>query len=258
MEDKMKGVIIPQAEPFYFPGGKTGCLLIHGLTGSPTDMRPFGEYLAGQGYSVLGVRLMGHATQPEDLIRARWRDWLAGVEDGWHLLKNGVEQVFVIGLSLGGVLSFLFASRFPVSGVVAMSTPFELPKDPRLRFIKIISRFKPFLPKENVDDRDPVAYKSHVSYPAFPVRAIAELQELLLEMQGSLSKISVPVLLMHSRGDRMIPSDHPTSIFDRLGTEEKRLIWVTDRGHNIALEPNRAEVFDVAAQFIQEVSKANS
>jgi carboxylesterase len=53
----MDPFIIPSAEPFYFPGGKTGCLLVHGFTGSPKEMRWMGEYLAGQGYTVLGVRL---------------------------------------------------------------------------------------------------------------------------------------------------------------------------------------------------------
>jgi len=41
-----------------------------------------GEYLAKRGYTVLGIRLFAHATQPDDMLRARWWDWLAAVEDG--------------------------------------------------------------------------------------------------------------------------------------------------------------------------------
>ena len=80
--------IIPGAEPFFFPGGSTGCLLVHGFTGTPKEMRAMGEYLHQRGFSVLGVRLTGHATRPEDLQRARWQDWLLSVEDGWQLLKG--------------------------------------------------------------------------------------------------------------------------------------------------------------------------
>ena len=69
--------IIPTAEPFFFPGDRTGCLLVHGFTGTPKEMRWLGEYLADLGFSALGVRLVGHATQVEDLIRTCWRDWLA-------------------------------------------------------------------------------------------------------------------------------------------------------------------------------------
>ena len=94
-------MIISTAEPFYFPGNKTGCLLVHGFTGSPKEMRWMGEYLANEGYSVLGIRLAGHATQPEDMMRMHWQDWLASVEDGYYLLKDQVDHIFLVGLSMG-------------------------------------------------------------------------------------------------------------------------------------------------------------
>ena len=121
--------IIPSAEPFFFPGGSTGVLLVHGFTGAPKEMRWMGEYLAQKGFSVLGVRLAGHATQPEDILRVHWQDWLTSVEDGYHLLKGVASNIVIGGLSLGGVLSLIFASRFEVAGVIAMSTIFELPPD---------------------------------------------------------------------------------------------------------------------------------
>jgi len=42
-------MIIPTAEPFYFPGNKIGCLLVHGFTGTPKEMRWMGEYLGSSG-----------------------------------------------------------------------------------------------------------------------------------------------------------------------------------------------------------------
>ena len=70
--------IIPSAEPFFFPGSKTGILLIHGFTGTPKEMRWMGEYLhQKQHLTVLGIRLSGHATQPEDMLRSSYTDWLA-------------------------------------------------------------------------------------------------------------------------------------------------------------------------------------
>ena len=119
-------MIIPSAEPFYFPGNKTGCLLVHGFTGAPKEMRWMGEYLAEEGFSVLGVRLAGHATKPEDMIRTRYTDWMHSVEDGYHLLKGTVDRVFLIGLSMGGALSLLMASKLDVSGVFVMSAPYGL------------------------------------------------------------------------------------------------------------------------------------
>ena len=143
--------IIPTAEPFFFPGGPTGVLLVHGFTGAPKEMRWMGEYLAKQGYTVLGVRLAGHATQPADMLRVTWQDWLTSVEDGWHLLRGAADQVFVAGLSMGGTLALLLASQVEVAGVIAMSTPYEMSPDPRLRFIKWLRWIYPSAPKGQSD-----------------------------------------------------------------------------------------------------------
>ena len=51
--------IMPGAEPFYFSGDRTGCLLIHGFTGTPNEMRWLGTQLSTAGHTVLGVRLAG-------------------------------------------------------------------------------------------------------------------------------------------------------------------------------------------------------
>lgn len=40
----------------------------------PGEMRPLEEYLAETGFTVLGIRLAGHATHPNDLKRRRWID----------------------------------------------------------------------------------------------------------------------------------------------------------------------------------------
>ena len=87
--------IITTAEPFLLPGSKTGCLLIHGFTGAPKEMRWMGDYLSQQRYSVLGIRLAGHATRPEDMIRSRSVDWIASVEDGYQLLRGLADHILL-------------------------------------------------------------------------------------------------------------------------------------------------------------------
>ena len=94
--------IIPTAEPFFFPGdrSKPACLLIHGFTGTPKEMRWMGEFLNERGYTCLGVRLAGHATVPEDMIRSNWTDWSASVEDGYSTLRSITVNLFLVGLSM--------------------------------------------------------------------------------------------------------------------------------------------------------------
>jgi esterase/lipase len=44
------------------------------------------------------------------MIRSNWQDWLLSVEDGYNLLRSCTEQVFLFGLSMGGVLSLTAAA----------------------------------------------------------------------------------------------------------------------------------------------------
>ncbi len=186
--------IIPTAEPFFLPGdpSKPACLLIHGFTGTPKEMRWMGDYLNGQGYTCLGIRLSGHATRPKDMVRSRWTDWTASVEDGYNLLRGVTDRVFLVGLSMGGVLSLLMSTRLDVCGVVAMSTPFELPVKHPAWQIRLLSYFKTYMPKTKEEPGagwfDKEAFKEHISYPLNPIRSAAELQIMLGRMRSGFAE----------------------------------------------------------------------
>jgi len=199
--------IIPTAESFFFPAStKVGVLLVHGFTGTPKEMRLMGEHLHQKhGFTVLGVRLSGHATRPEDMLRSEYTDWLASVEDGYHQLCGAAQSIYIMGLSMGGILSLTMAASLPVKGVVTMSTPYKLPDDPRLRHIEWLSKMIQFMPKSTnepgSDWFDKAAWKEHTSYPQNPLHGISELNKLLSLMRASLAQITAPVLMIHSRDD---------------------------------------------------------
>ena len=110
-------------DPFFFEGGATGCLLIHGFSGSPPEMRPMGEYLAEKGLTVLGVRLAGHGVTPEDMASTRWRDWVGSAKEGLQELQVRCELVFVAGLSMGGLITLHLSAHHPLAGIIVMSAP---------------------------------------------------------------------------------------------------------------------------------------
>ena len=245
-------MIIQSAEPFLYPGNEIGCLLIHGFTGTPKEMRWMGEYLAEQGYSVLGIRLAGHSTKIDDLDHTFWQDWTASVEDGYHLLKGMCKDVFVMGLSLGGVLALHHAAHFPVTGVVGMSTPYELPPDPRRRFIQPLSMFFRSVPKGPPDWHNQDAAEDHIDYPAYPTKGIVQLDALISEFRSTLSDVKVPVLLIHSHTDKGVAPENMNRIYDALGSEDKSKLWLDDSGHVITREPERDIVFKTVAEFLEQ------
>jgi carboxylesterase len=248
------------AEPFFFLGdrSKPACLLIHGFTGTPKEMRWMGEYLNEQGHTCLGVRLTGHATHAEDMIRSRYTDWMASVEDAYHLLRGASDDIFLVGLSMGGILSLLMSTRLDVRGVVAMSTPYKLPDDPRLKYIELISKFITYMPKGTGDTGwfDADALKGHISYPQNPVRSLAELNKMLGEMRAALPKIDVPVLLIHSKDDKYVDPENLEWNYAALKkAPDKTKLYITGSGHVVTRDAMRQQVFESVLEFIQRVGE---
>jgi len=251
--------IIPTTEAFFFPGNEIGCLLVHGFTGTPKEMRWLGEYLNKQGFTVLGVRLAGHATRPEDMIRTNYTDWLASLEDGYQLLSGAAERVYLMGLSMGGVLSLTAASYLPVRGVVAMSTPYKLLDDWRLGYTETLSKIQAYVPKsKEAPDAswfDKQAFKDHIAYPQNPVRSVGELNKLRAKMRTVLPQVKVPVLLIHSHDDPYVWRESMPSIYAELGSADKQMLWIEKSGHVITRDAQRETVFRAAADFVKRLER---
>ncbi len=245
-------MLVKNAEPFYFPGNETGCLLIHGFTGAPTEMRPLGEYLAAQGYSVLGVRLTGHGTRIEDMNRVTWEDWSNSVLDGWYLLRPNTKRVFIIGLSMGGVLTLYHSSFLPAAGLVSMSTPYQI-DDPRRKFLPLLSKVMPYADKGESDWQDENAVEDHFSYDKYPTKALLQLTRLLEEMRKALPQVNAPALLIHSRKDIGVPLVNLEKIYRAIATPEnsKKKIILEHSGHVVTRDKDKDLVFRAIHDFIQ-------
>lgn len=250
--------ILKGGEPFFFPGDSVGCLLVHGFTATPEEMRWLGEHLSMEGRTVLGVRLFAHATDVRDMPRARWQDWMASVEDGYHLIKDTCSKIVLLGLSTGGALCICLAQHFPANGIVIMSTPHELPSDPRIQLLRPIIRplsiIYQFNPKGPPDFFDPEAGKARVQYVHYPLRSVPELDYLFSKMREVLPQLKIPALFIHSKDDRFVPPDHMNANFDLLGSTDKSKVLVEGSNHNITCDAAREQVFAAASDFVNRVS----
>ena len=220
-----------------------------------------GEYLNQQGYTCLGIRLAGHATRPEDMIRSRYTDWIASVEDGYHLLCGVTDKIFLVGLSMGGILSLLMSTQLDVRGVIAMSTPARLPTDYPIWLLKLVSLVIRYRPKTRETPGsgwfDKSAYADHISYSKNPVRSSAELKKLILEMHVALPKVNVPILLLHSKDDTYVVSEHMEHIYAGLvNAQAKTKLYITGSGHVLPRDAARQQVFQSALEFIQRIESS--
>lgn len=249
--------IIPTGEPYFWPGGSTGCLLIHGFTCTPRVLRPVGEFLRQQGHTVLGIRLPGHATGIENLMQTRYQDWLASVEDGWHLLQGHTERVFAVGFSLGGSLSLLLASKFPVAGIVTLACLYDLPSKLAKSLGPLIVPLSKVWPKRKKEKGGwviPEREKDYLAYNYNPVHQAWELILLLKKLRAAVPYIHTPTLIIHSKDDGYVRPYQAEKLYEQLGSEDKELIWIEGSGHIITRDGDPSQLFKPIAAFIERIS----
>ncbi|MEQ1711012.1 MAG: alpha/beta fold hydrolase [Hyphomicrobium sp.] len=92
-------------------GKRIGVLLIHGLCGSPAEMRFIANGLQRAGYDVECPELAGHGGTAERLAASSWQDWYRSAEEAFDALESRCDEVVVGGLSTGAVLALMLAAN---------------------------------------------------------------------------------------------------------------------------------------------------
>jgi len=244
--------VMPGAEPFFFAGNRTGCLLSHGFMGTPNEMRELGAHLHAQGFTVLGARLAGHGTTVQEMNRTTWQDWYASLEVAWDELDAGCDEVFVVGLSLGAALTLHLAAHKPVAGVAVMGAP-VLSSAFQRAVVGLGGRLLPVLPKLGGSGlRDPVAKSQHLTYPRIPMRASVSMIQLVQVAHADLSAITAPILLMQGRQDRVVSTRNMSYIYEHVGSTDKEMVWLDRSDHIVTEDYDRQEVFERLGEWIRQ------
>ncbi len=242
--------VIPGAEPFFQAGGNTGVLLCHGFTGNPGSLRPWAEHLAGAGLSVSLPRLPGHGTTWQELARTRWEDWYAEVDRSFSDLRAIADEIFVMGLSMGGCLALRLAElRGPdVAGLVLVNP--SVAADSKVVSLARVLRFVvPSL--RGVGDDIRKAGVSEHPYDRMPVSAVASLARLWTLTQRQLGEVTQPLLVYRSAVDHVVG---PASLrVLRAALPESQLI-VRECGnsyHVATLDNDAPEIFAGSLEFVR-------
>lgn len=227
--------------PFSIRRGNVGALLVHGFTGTPHEMRGLGEYLSDRGVSVACKMLPGHGADQRELNHATWRSWVDTVDAGYQELAAHCKQVFVVGLSMGGVLSLHLAAHRPVAGVAAFAA-FLRPADWRHPIVDLIKYMMAFDPKGTIDIMDEKARGEWAGYDCHPTWGASEMMKLCRHLADDLPEIRCPVLLMHGRHDKTIDFGQMAMLASKVSSSDVRQIPLANSGHVLTVDADRETV----------------
>ena len=243
--------IMPGAEPFFFEGSRIGCLLSHGFTGTTQSMRFLGEFLAREGgLTVLGPRLRGHGTTPEDMAQSTAEDWVRSVEEGMHTLQEHCDKIFVTGLSMGGTLTLYLAAMYPAvfAGAVPINGAVFL-ESPDMAALAFGLGFPAVVPGVGSDIKKPGVVE--LAYPVAPVAAVRHLYALLAVTRELLPRVSCPALIFQSRDDHVVVPANAPYILDHICAQDKRLVWLENSYHVATLDNDKEIIAAETLRFIQ-------
>lgn len=237
------------AKDFYFPGNKTGVLLIHGFTGSPSEMRYLGDYLMDKSFSVRGVLLKGHGTSPKEMKKTNYKDWIKSAEQGYLDLAESCDEVFVVGFSMGGAIALHLAQKYDLKGLVSLSTPIKILN--RQYYIGAIVKYLSFaLGKQPkiVKQKDPFI----ISYDKTSIKCIISFMQLINMVKLDLHKVEKPILIMQSYGDGTVHPSSANIIYKRVSSMDKSIIFLHNSGHVITCDCEKEQVFEEVHNFIKK------
>lgn len=254
---------------FHHPGGAAAVLLIHGLTGTPTEMRFLGKGLAGAGFTVYGCQLAGHCGSEEDLLHTGWPDWYASVEQAYQRVREKHDIVFVAGLSMGAVLAMHLAAHHPgeIAGLGLLSTTLKYDgwSIPRLSFLLPLFlhtplglryRFVENFPYGIKDDRlrqrvvanMTAGNSAEAGNLGMTGHSLRQLLALVEVVKQEMPTITTPAAIVHADNDDVASKWNALYVERHIGGP-KMLHLLQDSYHMITVDKQRGDVTRALVEY---------
>ena len=246
-------ILHENARPFLLEGGEDAILLTHGFTGSAAHMRPLGEYLHAQGFTVRGILLPGHGTSLREMRDSRWQDWLNAELTAVRELKEKYRTVTVAGLSMGGCLSLIAAEQMPVDACVTISAPMKTQQ----KFTWAAPALALFMPEilwKNgaVNDKRWLDPEYNIGYAGMPTARVADLNHIMKQARKNLYSLTCPLLSVQSHGDETISADSADIIQQGAASQVKQMLWLDEVPHVCTISREEDNIGQTMTDFLRQ------
>ena len=250
--------LAPGAQPWSSdpagPDSRIGVLLIHGFTGSPASMTPWGKALSEHGWTIRVPRLPGHGSRWQDMNLTTWEDWYAEAERNLRELQATCDQVFVCGLSMGGSLTLRLAEKHgsDIAGIVLVN-PAVHSERPDRHLLPVISKFLKAFPGISNDIAKPG--QDEIAYGKIPLKAAHSLSQLWKLIKSDIAQVTQPVILFRSLQDHVVEASNAQWILEHVSSADKEEVLLENSFHVATLDYDAPLIQERSAEFIARLIK---
>lgn len=249
--------ILKGGEPIFIKrSGEIICLLYHGWTSTPHEVRELSHYLASKGLSVKAPLLVGHGLAPQALKDVTYNDWLNQARREYKELRAHYKDIIIGGSSLGGNLALMLAAETKPKAVLSLGASIYI-RNIRIikRVLPVVAKFKKTFHKHYPKSVNMSLINKKVHYWHYPSESLVEVVRSMDATNNILSSVDSPTLVMQSATDHILPRANAEDIYYRIVSPIKRLIFVPDSYHVFTIDNWRGWAFDEIYKFIKQVIK---
>ena len=246
--------INPLANEVSLKGSKSDlAILVHGYTGCPREMKNMGELLHKRfDFSVLIPRLPGHGTNSKDFRTTDRKDWLRKVYDLIINNENEYDNIHLIGLSMGSLISMLSSIHFNIKSLFLIS-PALYSENKNIIFTHLLKYIKPEIStdyeiEDDIEDPDLIDLLKNYSCKDY-TKQLSELHKLMLETRKILPDIKSDLKIVHSKKDKLVPLKSAHEIYNNISSENKKIKILENSPHVINYGPEKDKLFNELIKF---------
>lgn len=206
---------------------KYGVLLVHGLFDSPFSVKEVAQHLQAAGILCRAVLLPGHGTDPKDLLKVHYQEWINTVQFGLSTFDKEVENLYVLGYSTGATLAIYHAiQNSKIRGIITIAPLVRIKTIVAkfLRFPQLIGWFKEH--RQWLAQHEQIDY---AKYTSISINAIHQVDQLtkLLEQQLKVKDLQCSHLMAISNDDQVVSSREAINLFLKYKNPQSELLLYT-------------------------------
>lgn len=252
--------------------GKTGVLLIHGLCGTPAEMRFLAAGLTRAGYTVHTPQLAGQGSTDSGQ-ESGWSGWYRSAEAALIELHKTCDTVIVGGLCMGSILGLHLAANHPdkISGVALFSPTLWINGWAMPWYTKLFSlvRFRWVAKLMVFPDAETLGIKcprvrafvraalantegSEYGTAGVPATMVLEHRRMVKAAKAILGHVHQPTLIVHAREDDYAHLDNAVFLQKEISGQVDMVV-LEDSYHMVTLDKERHTVVERTRAFVESI-----
>ena len=237
-------------------------LLVHGLGAHAGRWEAFGDFFMKNGISSYAAELGNY--YHSDYFKSYYTQILSLYEIA--VKHNPGKKVFLIGESVGALISFLLAAGRPglFSGLVCISPAFANRYKPK--FMDFIDMFIPLIYDPNKRSALPfdssmctrdINYRKVMDqdsreYRTAPRKLILEILLAQIRAKRIARKITIPVFFLVAGDDKIVDTRAAAAVFDKLTIKNKALMEFPGMYHSLTVELGKESIFEEISKWVDK------